>query len=172
MAVPTAGLGWPYMKQGSNYLCGMTIFQRTDAANEDFQSLVNLLDEYLAFIDGDEHAFYAQLNKTANLNQVVVCYRKDEPIGCGAFKAYDEHTVEIKRMYVKPAYRGKGIGLYILRELELWAAELNFSAVLLETGKRQPDAIRLYEKAGYSRIKNFGKYENVENSVCMMKRIS
>ncbi|AEV98027.1 GNAT family N-acetyltransferase [Niastella koreensis] len=150
----------------------MTTFQRTDSNNPDFQDLVKLLDEYLAILDGDEHAFYAQLNKIVNINHVVVCYLDGQPIGCGAFKEYNDHTVEIKRMYVNPAYRGKSIGFYILRELELWAAELNYSTTILETGKRQPDAIRLYEKAGYTRIKNFGKYENVENSVCMSKDIS
>lgn len=150
----------------------MTIFQRTDSNNTDFQELVKHLDEYLAILDGDEHEFYAQLNKIANLNHVIVCYLNNQPIGCGAFKEYDDHTVEIKRMYVKPDYRGKSIGLYILRELELWAAELNYPTTILETGNKQPDAIRLYEKAGYTRIKNFGKYENVENSVCMSKDIS
>ena len=75
-------------------------------------------------------------------------------------------------MYVKPEYRGKSIGLYILKELELWAAELHYPATVLETGKKQPEAIRLYEKAGYTRIKNFGQYENVDNSVCMGKDIS
>ncbi|MBO9202168.1 MULTISPECIES: GNAT family N-acetyltransferase [Niastella] len=150
----------------------MTTFQRTDSNSIDFQDLVKLLDADLAIRDGSEHAFYAQYNKIVNIQHVVVCYLDEQPIGCGAFKEYDEHTVEIKRMYVKPAYRGKGIGLYILRELELWAAELHYPATILETGKKQPEAIRLYEKAGYHLIKNFGQYENVENSVCMSKDIS
>ncbi len=150
----------------------MTTFVRTDSNNADFQSLVKLLDADLAIRDGAEHAFYDQYNKIVNIKHAMVCYLNDQPIGCGAFKEYDEHTVEIKRMYVKPDYRGKSIGLYILRELELWAAELEYPTTLLETGKKQPEAIRLYEKAGYTRIKNFGQYENVENSVCMRKDIS
>ncbi|OQP49751.1 GNAT family N-acetyltransferase [Niastella yeongjuensis] len=150
----------------------MTTFQRTDSGNADFQDLVKLLDEDLAIRDGAEHAFYDQYNKIVNIKHAMVCYLDGQPIGCGAFKEYDEHTVEIKRMYVKPEYRSKGIGLYILRELELWAAELNYPTTILETGKKQPEAIRLYEKAGYTRIKNFGQYENVENSVCMSKDIS
>lgn len=150
----------------------MTTFQRTDSGNAAFQDLVKLLDADLAIRDGDEHAFYDQYNKIVNIKYAVVCYLDGEPIGCGAFKEYDDKTVEIKRMYVKPAFRSKGIGLYILRELELWAAELNYPTTILETGKKQPEAIRLYEKAGYTRIKNFGQYENVENSVCMSKDIS
>lgn len=57
----------------------------------------------------------------------------------------------------------------ILSELEKWAAESGYSSTVLETGKRQPEAINLYKKAGYKIIPNFGQYEGVENSVCMMK---
>jgi putative acetyltransferase len=150
----------------------MTTFERTNSDNVDFQNLVKLLDEDLHKRDGEEHSFYSQFNKIVNIRHVVVCYVDEHPIGCGAFKEYDQNTVEIKRMFVKPENRGKGIGLKILRELELWAAELKYSATILETGKKQPEAIRLYQKAGYTIIKNFGQYENVENSVCMTKDIS
>ena len=149
----------------------MTTFKRTDSDNPDFRGLVALLDKDLATRDGDEHSFYAQFNKVDNIRNVIVCYTNDVAIGCGAFKEYDKQQVEIKRMFVQPAYRGHGIGHKILRELELWAAELNYSECILETGKKQPEAIKLYQKAGYSVIKNYGQYENVENSVCMKKPI-
>ncbi|MEP7237793.1 MAG: GNAT family N-acetyltransferase [Ferruginibacter sp.] len=149
----------------------MTIFNRTSSDNTDFETLVALLDKDLSIRDGDEHAFYAQFNQVQNIKHVIVCYIDDKPIGCGAFKAYDEKKVEIKRMFVLPGYRGHGIGLNILKELELWAAELNYPECILETGKKQPEAIRLYEKAGYTIIKNYGQYEHVENSVCMLKII-
>jgi putative acetyltransferase len=144
-------------------------FKRTDSDNTDFQKLVVLLDEDLAIRDGAEHAFYHQFNKIVNIRNAIVCYVGNKPIGCGAFKPFDQEKVEIKRMYVLPQYRGQAIGQKILNELELWAAELNFSSCILETGKKQPEAIRLYQKAGYSIIKNYGQYENVENSICMMK---
>jgi GNAT superfamily N-acetyltransferase len=53
--------------------------------------------------------------------------------------------------------------------LELWAAELGYTAYVLETGRKQPEAIRIYQKAGYTVIPNYGQYKNVENSVCMTK---
>lgn len=146
-------------------------FERTDSGNPDFQALVALLDKDLAVRDGDEHAFYDQFNKIVNLRHVIVCYSDETAIGCGAFKEYDPKLVEIKRMYVLPEYRGKNIGLNILMELETWAAELNYPASILETGKKQPEAISLYQKAGYHMIKNYGQYENVENSVCMAKEL-
>jgi putative acetyltransferase len=149
----------------------MVAFNRTFSDNVDFQKLVALLDEDLRIRDGDEHSFYAKFNKIENIRNVIICYIDNKPIGCGAFKEYGEKKVEIKRMFVQHGYRGHGIGFNILKELELWASELNYSECILETGKKQPEAIRLYQKAGYSIIKNYGQYENVENSVCMAKAI-
>ena len=71
---------------------------RTTSDNLDFQQLVVALDAYLRIVDGDDHAFYAQFNKTDSLSNVLVCYDQEVAIGCGAFKAYDSQTVEIKRM--------------------------------------------------------------------------
>jgi GNAT superfamily N-acetyltransferase len=149
----------------------MTSFIRTDSSNKDFQALVVLLDADLSKRDGDEHAFYAQFNKIESLKHVIVCYTGDKPTGCGAFKQYDQRTVEIKRMFVLPGYRGQGMGLHILQELELWATELNYNTCILETGKKQPEAIGLYQKAGYCITENYGQYQNIENSVCMTKSI-
>ena len=149
----------------------MTIFERTSSENNDFRNLVALLDKDLQQRDGDEHDFYAQFNSIDNIRHAIVCYVDDKPIGCGAFKMYDPQKVEIKRMYVLPAYRGHGMGLSILNELELWAAELNYPECILETGKNNPEAVSLYQKAGYTIIKNYGQYEHDENSVCMLKRI-
>lgn len=150
----------------------MITFNRTDSNDTDFKNLVVLLDEELKVRDGEEHAFYDQFNKIVNIRNVIICYAKGTAIGCGAFKEYDKINVEIKRMFVRYENRGKGIGLRILKELELWAAELNYPQCILETGKKQPEAIKLYQKAGYEIIKNYGQYENVENSICMKKVIA
>lgn len=149
----------------------MVIFNRTDSADADFQTLVALLDADLAIRDGDEHAFYHQFNKITAIRYAIVCYADDKPVGCGAIKRYDDEKAEIKRMFVLPEYRGHGMALGILKELELWAAELNYTACILETGKKQPEAIHLYQKAGYTVIPNYGQYEGINNSVCMMKPV-
>ena len=146
-------------------------FNRTDSTNKDFIALVTLLDQDLKHRDGDEHSFYAQYNKIETIRNVIICYVEEKPIGCGAFKVYSPGKAEIKRMFVLPAYRGQGVGLNILQQLELWASELKYSKCVLETGIKQPEAITLYKKAGYSIIKNYGQYENVENSVCMQRSI-
>jgi putative acetyltransferase len=150
----------------------MITFRRTDASDQEFKDLVAHLDAELNVIDGNEHSFYAQYNKIDMIRNALVCYVDNVPVACGAFKPFGDDTVEIKRMFVKPHLRGKGIGRNILNELEKWAAELNYKHCILETGKRQPDAIKLYENAGYGRISNYGQYENVDNSVCMKKSIT
>ena len=144
---------------------------RTNSENLDFTNLVKLLDADLKIRDGEGHAFYAQINKTAILNNAIVCYQNDIAVGCGAFREIDANTVEIKRMFVNPEYRGKGIASKMISELECWALELNYSQTILETGINQPEAIALYKKAGYVITENYGQYVGVENSVCMQKII-
>lgn len=144
---------------------------RTTSDNQDFGNLVLQLDAYLRILDGDDHEFYAQFNKTNLLKNALICYENEVAVGIGAYKEYDSETAEIKRMYTLPEYRGKGIAKAILTELELWAKEEGYKTALLETGYMQKDAIGLYQKLGYEITENFGQYIGVENSVCMKKII-
>jgi putative acetyltransferase len=145
--------------------------QRTNAGNADFQQLVRQLDTELGMRDGNDHSFYAQFNKIDAIKYAIVAYDQGKPVGCGAVKQYDENTMEVKRMFVPLERRGQGIASLVLKELEKWSKELNFKKCILETGKRQPEAIRLYQKNDYSIIPNFGQYKDVENSVCFEKNI-
>ncbi|HEX6170199.1 MAG TPA: GNAT family N-acetyltransferase [Chitinophagaceae bacterium] len=145
---------------------------RTNSDNKDFIDLVKLLDAELAEIDGEEHVFYAQLNKTDTIKHVIIAYENEKPISCGAIREHSSTMMEVKRMYTLPGYRGKGLATKVLNELEKWASELSYQKCILETGWRQPDAIRLYEKNGYSRIPNYGKYAGIVNSVCFEKEIT
>lgn len=143
---------------------------RTNAEHPDFIELVKLLDLELAERDGTEHSFYAQFNTISSIKHVVLAYDHDKPLGCGAMKAYEPGTMEIKRMYMLPEARGKGIAAEILTALEVWAKELAITRCILETGHKQPEAIALYKKCGYQLIPNYGQYVAVENSVCFGKR--
>lgn len=147
----------------------MITIQRTDSSNEDFIHLVRFLDKELAERDGAEHGFYAQFNKIDALKYVVVAYDEKKAVSCGAIKPFEEGTMEVKRMYTLPEFRGKGIASVVLRELEQWTKELQMKKCVLETGIRQPEAIALYTKNGYARIPNYGQYAGVENSVCFEK---
>lgn len=142
---------------------------RTDSENQDFIELIRFLDEDLAEKDGNDHFFYDKFNKVDKIRHVVVAYQDDKPIGCGALKEYAPDTMEIKRMYTAPLARGKGIATNVLTELEIWATELAYEKCILETGKRQIEAIELYKKNGYQLIPNYGQYAEIENSVCFKK---
>jgi putative acetyltransferase len=148
----------------------MTNIKRTTSEDSDSQKLVVFLDQDLKIKDGEEHSFFSQYNKLDSIKNVAVYYYDEVAVGCGAFKHFDENTVEIKRMFVLPEFRGKGIAYEILNELESWATEIGYSEYILETGKKMIEAIKLYERAGYSRIPNYGQYENIESSVCMKKK--
>src|SRR6185503_5888460 len=94
---------------------------RTNSENEDFVELVRHLDAELAVRDGDDHAFYAQFNKIAKLQHVVLAYENGKALGCGAIRELDTGDIEIKRMFVPLESRGKGIATKVLLELENWA---------------------------------------------------
>ena len=144
---------------------------RTDSQNPDFIALVRLLDADLALRDGDEHSFYDQFNKIDQIKYTIIAYDNKNLLGCGAIKEYQPQIMEIKRMYVFPEKRGCGIATKILTELENWATELSYKKCILETGKKQPEAIKLYKKNGYKLTANYGQYVHIENSVCFEKEL-
>lgn len=143
---------------------------RTNSLNEHFAALVKKLDAYLTITDGDEHAFYDQFNKIDSINHVVVYYENIIPVACGAIKQMGSTNVwEVKRMFVEENMRGKGVASLVISELEKWAKELNAEKLVLETGKRQTEAVAFYHKNNYQITENFGQYIGVENSICFEK---
>jgi GNAT superfamily N-acetyltransferase len=145
--------------------------KRTTSSDTDFIALVALLDADLAERDGEDNAFYVQFNGIAHLKHCVVYYLDNTAVACGAFKPFDATSVELKRIFVKPDYRGKGIASKLIQGLENWAKEIGYTTCVLETGLRQPEAITLYKKNGFEIIPNYPPYEEVENSVCFSKEI-
>ena len=148
------------------------IIKRTSSDDLDFQELVKALDFELKVRDGEDHAFYAALNKTDTIKHVIVLYDENKAVGCGSFREYAPKIMEIKRMYVPQHSRNKGIASMVLKNLELWCQELGVEKCILETGINQPEAIHLYKKNGYRIIPNYGAYTNMETSVCFEKELS
>ena len=144
---------------------------RTNSQNKDFIDLVKLLDEDLARRDGEDHSFYAQYNELDNINHALVLYKNNLPLSIGAIKEFDTESMEVKRMYTLSEFRGQGLAKRVLFELENWANELGYKRCVLETGKRQPEAINLYKKNGYKSISNYGQYMGIENSLCFEKQL-
>lgn len=142
---------------------------RTNSGNKDFIELVELLDIYLAEKDGEDHAFYDQYNQLNNSYNVILAYNENTAVGCGAIKEFFPGVMEVKRMFTRPAYRGQKIAGKILSELEKWARELSYAKCILETGKRQTEAVEFYKSNGYLLTPNYGQYKNVEYSLCFEK---
>jgi putative acetyltransferase len=149
----------------------MLHWQKTDASNLDYKNLIVKLDAYLVITDEDEHEFYNQFNSSDAIKHVMVLLENQIAIGCGAIKKYENNTWEIKRMFIEPEARGKGLATQLLKQLEQWAVELGVKTLILETGKRQTEAIALYHKNAYQVIPNFGQYVGVANSVCFEKKL-
>ena len=95
-----------------------------------------------------------------------------QPAACGGVLLVPGRYAEVKRMYVRPEFRRRGISRRILCELEAKARELGYSILKLETGARQPDALALYRSAGYAEIPAFGEYVGNPYSLCFEKRLS
>ena len=101
----------------------------------------------------------------------LVALRNNEPLGCGALRRIEEHSGELKRMYVRPQARGLGIGRALLVALETEARALGLTRLLLETGTRQTQALGLYRQAGFADIPAYGEYISSPLSVCMAKEL-
>jgi|SRR6185312_2225671 len=144
---------------------------RTDSSDRDFQYLVVLMDNDLRQRYGRVQTIYDDLNKTGELDTVLVAFIDKAPVGCGCFRKFSDNTIEIKRMFVEPGFRGQGVASQILGGLEAWAREKGFTRAILETGRKQPEAIHLYERSGYAITINYGPYAGIENSVCMRKKL-
>lgn len=149
----------------------MTEILRTNSDNPDFHILTQQLDVALCEFYGTKQEDYEEYNRIVNLDTVVLAYIDNVPVGCGCFKKFNKDTIEIKRMFVVPEHRGKGIASRILYELETWALELNYSYAALETGNKQLAAIELYQNLGYTITNNYGQYVDNDISVCMLKSL-
>ena len=104
----------------------------------------------------------------------LVARLEDRPVGCGALKPLDgsSEVAEVKRMYTVPAARRRGVSRRVLARLEGVALELGYGRVQLETGTGQPEALALYEAAGWHRIETYGRYRDDPLSVCFAKRLA
>ena len=105
----------------------------------------------------------------ADIAVFLVAFDDDVAVGCGGLRTLDGSHGEIKRMYVVPERRGTGVSTALLSALEGEARGRGWDRLVLETGDQQPDAMRLYEREGYTRIPNFGYYVDSDLSICYEK---
>lgn len=142
---------------------------KTDSQNTDFLKLIKLLDDELNEQYGALQKQYNKHNQLANVNNVVIIYKNEIPVACGAFKEYNLNTVELKRIFVIKEHRRQGLSKLIIEEIENLALNEGYKYAILKTGIKQNEAIHLYKKSGYDVIQNYEPYIGNINSVCMKK---
>lgn len=145
------------------------IIKKVPYNHPDFVMLTEILNQELWDRNPGRQSEYVSHNYLDSEANTVVAYEETIPVACGAFRGLENDEVEIKRMFVKPEYRGKGFGNQVLKELENWAQTKNSKTAILETGLNHLESISLYKKSGYIQIENYGPYKNLPQSVCMKK---
>jgi putative acetyltransferase len=141
----------------------------TDEQDERFITLCGELDEYLNDLVGcdKQRAQYAQHNTTDDIHDVALIVEDGQAVACGSFKMHAADTAEIKRVFTKPAYRGRGYGKAVMDALERRALAQGYTRLILKTGCLLESAVRLYTQLGFRRIPNYGPYRCMTDSICM-----
>lgn len=148
-------------------------FIHTNGSNSDFIELCHDLDHFLnELVGGEENrAEYISYNQLDDIHDVIIAYDNDIPIGCAGFKKYNNECAEVKRVFIKQEYRGKGISIKLMELLENTAKEQGYRCLILESGEPLVAAMALYRKIGYKVIPNYGQYKNMPDSICMKKEL-
>ena len=153
---------------------GVIEIRREDLTSPTAQALIGELNAELRKRYPEDGVSYFRLDPDEvepGRGTFLVAYAADLPVACGAVRLIAKDAAEIKRMYVAPASRRCGVARRVLDALEAEARKLGVTRVLLETGPRQPEAIALYEKAGYVPTQPFGEYEASPLNVFFEKRL-
>ena len=137
--------------------------------SQDFRALAAELDAYYFTLVGEIQYRYAEPNRPENMNGLAVVYEGEMPIAIGAWKRIDEKTAEIKRIYVRPAYRRQGVASALIPALEDSAAEAGFAQFILETARNTDASHQLYLSLGYQIIDYYGSPAGAENCLCFYK---
>ena len=140
-------------------------------SSKDYAMLAKKLDDYYISLVGDVHLRYAAVNNPKNMACIIVAYEGNMPIGCGCWKAVDDTTAEVKRIYVEPQYRRKGIASAIIELLENHILASGYTQALLETARTTGDSKALYLSLGYREIPYYGSPAGAENCRCFLKEL-
>jgi putative acetyltransferase len=138
----------------------------------DAMALIAELDDYLAPLYAVESRHGFSVDKLVRDGVAFFVTRHDgKPAGCGGIKLYAPEYSEVKRMYVRPEFRGLGLGRQMLKRLTDHSRENGITVVRLETGIYQTEALGLYESYGFARIPPFGEYWDDPVSLCYEMRL-
>lgn len=145
--------------------------RKVDPSSADFRVLAAKLDEYYFELVGDVQLRYAEANRPENFPCLMVAYEDDAPVACGCWKPIDAATAEVKRIYVLPEHRRKGIASALITAVEEDARSTGRTHFILETARTTADSASLYLSLGYEEIDYYGSPAGAENCRCFEKFI-
>jgi len=138
----------------------------------DARALIDELEAYLIPLSPAESRHGYSVEKLLAQDVAFFVIRVDgEAVGCGGIQFFEGEYGELKRMYVRPSHRGRGLAKQMLEELAAHAARHGIGVLRLETGVAQTEAIGLYERSGFHEIPPFGEYKLDPHSVFYEKRV-
>jgi putative acetyltransferase len=145
----------------------------TDRHSEGFIALCGELDDFLNEAAGGEvnRRQHIPLNALDGIQDVILACDGPLAVGCAALRPYDGETAEVKRVFVRRAYRGRGISRQLMERLERRGTERGYRRFILETGEVLTAATHLYRSLGYVVIPNYGPYIDMPDSMCMEKQV-
>ena len=144
---------------------------------ESYDSLValelieELQEEYVLRYGGRDETPVDPTQFAPPAGAFVVMYDDDVPVGCAGLRRHNDTDVEVKRMFVRRAFRGKGLSRWLLAHIEDVAREMGYQRIIMETGLEQPEAMKLYETSGYHEIPGFGYYADAPENRCYAKKL-
>jgi GNAT superfamily N-acetyltransferase len=145
-------------------------FEWRSVTDADFSALTKELDVYFRLMLGERQNTFDPCNTAASLHSALVASENGQAVACAALKLYSDGSAELKRVYITPAYRGKGLGRQIVTLAEERAIALGCRKIILETNPAFSAAVSLYTSLGYQKTDNFGCYCGVD-TLCMAKTL-
>ena len=148
-------------------------FKWTDGNDEDFHKFYIKTENYYSRIVGGKknREGFIPYNLSESISDVLIAYVDNVPVGCAGLKKYSDTDVEIKRVWVEPAQRGKHIATELMDRIEAKARELKFERAVLQTRPIMEDAVGLYLKRGYEIIENYPPYDKLEGAIGMALKL-
>lgn len=144
----------------------------TDGTNSDFVNFSYDMEAYYNRLVGGEknRRSFIPHNTLDDIHDVIIVYEGEKPVACAGYKEYDEHSAEVKRVWVSERYRGQGISKKMMEMLEVRMREDGYTRIILQTRESCIEAVNLYTSMGYCLIANYPPYENMEQAVCYGKQ--
>ena len=150
----------------------MTSYQYFTVIPEDFVKLTDQLDRELWAKQGEAHGAYHGFNRLDGIHDVVLAYDGAEPVGCASFKVREPGMAEVKRVFVRPSHRGRGLSRGLMAELEQRAVAQGVRFFVLETSRNFTPAVGLYRSLGYTETENYPPYVGMLESICFRKELA